>query len=255
MKILTWNVLSGQRLTTSSEDKSFYELGLGSFDVIALQEVDENQERSGFVHQTQEIARRHGFVEWAYARTIIGTPGISWRKTGSVENGLHDNIREKAYGISLLSKVPVLQWHRLELGRSLIGMPLLIGSEKGAKIAYVKDEPRVAIIAELANGFTVAATHLSFVPFVNLYQLFKIRRFISRLPGKKIIVGDLNLGWGLPARFIRWSSLISIKSYPSFKPAIQFDYIVSKEKLQVSEVEFDAKGFSDHLPLAVEIID
>ena len=87
-----------------------------------------------------------------------------------------------------------------------MGLPLAIpagddeGTRKKIQFIYVKDEPRVALAAELANGFTVVVTHLSFVPFVNYFQLMKIRRWLKRIPGEHLIVGDLNLGWSLSVR-------------------------------------------------------
>ena len=118
---------------------------------------------------------------------------------------------------------------------------------------YAKDEPRVAIIAELENGITIAATHLSFVPFWNYYQLRLLMRKMKHLPGKHLIVGDINLPWNIPQRFSRWSSLVGKKTFPSYKPSLQFDYILALESMESKPIEFAPSAMSDHLPIGVEI--
>ena len=109
-----------------------------------------------------------------------------------------------AFTLGIVSKIPVTKWEILQLGRSRVGLPLAVPKEdgKGVRFIYVKDEPRIAVAALLDNGVTVIATHLSFVPFVNLYQLRKLKRWAATLPGEAIILGDLNLPWSLPARYL-----------------------------------------------------
>ena len=254
MKVISWNVLHGQRVPV--EEKSLDLTGacnqLGA-DLLGVQEVDENQPRSGGSKQVEAIAAAMGTVHWAYARTVIGTPGEMWRRPESSESLLHTHFSEPSYGIGLISKIPVRTWHRIELGRSWIGLPLPIPSDKGMRWAYVRDEPRVALIAELENSYTVAVTHLSFVPFVNYFQLRKLQRVMKHLPGRKLIIGDLNLGWNIPGRFTRWKSLVSHSTYPAWKPAIQFDYILAPSEQLGSPLEHLALGISDHLSIGVEL--
>jgi endonuclease/exonuclease/phosphatase family metal-dependent hydrolase len=194
-----------------------------------------------------------GSMHWAYARTVIGTPGDKWRKPSSHERALHTESNEPSYGIGLISKIPVRSWRRMELGRSLIGLPLPVASDKGMKWRYIKDEPRVALIAELENGYTVAATHLSFVPFINYFQLRILQRAMKNLPGKKLIIGDLNLGWNIPGRFTRWKSLVTRNTYPTRKPVIQFDYILAEHELTGFPLTHPTFGISDHSSIGIEL--
>ena len=48
------------------------------FDVIALQEVDVQQQRSGHGNQVAEIAKIIGAKYWAFAPAMYGTPGEKW---------------------------------------------------------------------------------------------------------------------------------------------------------------------------------
>ncbi len=281
MKVISWNLLHGQPVLPPLEPLSpdlahallntaATRLATIGAEVIGLQEVDDFQPRSSTISQLATMAAAMGAVDWAFAPTVIGTPGESWRKLRDGEPTLETgSSRSEAatpadpaakvarYGIGLISTIPVKNWHRCELGRSVIGLPLAIPTGKGLRFFYVRDEPRVALAAELTNGFTVVVTHLSFVPFVNYFQLLKIRRWVKRLPGNPIILGDLNLGWGLPVRGTHWRSLVSKNTYPSWGAKIQFDYITAHiphfgERI-VEELVIPDLGISDHLPIGVAI--
>ena len=187
MRITSWNFLHGQSLNPAATPELSEILSNFKSDVLSLQEVDHHLPRSGEQNQSREIAQHLKTEWWGFAPAISGTPGVKWRKltkneqrvlteADSESRSLHDGVENSGqyYGIAIVSKLPVLQWHRLELGRSLIGMPLAVGNSKGRMaFIYVKDEPRVAMAAVLENGWIVINTHLSFVPLVNIYQLFK----------------------------------------------------------------------------------
>ena len=286
LRVATWNILHGQQIppqsgpgaAASAEGTDVddgadnlatlieFVAGEISADVIGLQEVDYLQPRSGNKKQVQEIARLLGNWHWGFAATVHGTPGEKWRKhhdhetkflfsTENLESPEHPQ-----YGIGLISKIEVKRWHVLELGRSRIGMPLLVPAENEktgkprARFIYVKDEPRVALAAELASGVTIAVTHLSFVPMVNLWQLWRAKRWLSRLPGTHILLGDFNIPiLGLVASK-KWRSLNAAKSYPSWGAKIKFDYIIADNVKAATAVEVPASGVSDHLPLVVDVI-
>jgi endonuclease/exonuclease/phosphatase family metal-dependent hydrolase len=257
MRVISWNLLHGSAPLLGAPKLALTAPFLAlqaelAPDLIGLQEVDENQPRSGGTKQVAQIAEAMGSEHWAYARSVIGTPGEKWCKPKAHEAILHAHFDQPSYGIGLVSRTPVTSWHRVDLGRSWIGMPLLVGGKRGLRILYVKDEPRVALIAELANGYTVAVTHLSFVPIVNYLQLRKLQRTMKRLPGKRVIIGDLNLPFAIPHRLTRWHSLVPQSTYPAWKPAIQFDYIMSEELESGRAIVFPRSEMSDHLPIGFD---
>lgn len=227
-------------------------------DLLAIQEVDYFQQRSHQIDQTVEIADAMDAKYHSRAFAITGTPGEKWEKfSGSVENG------GCYYGNGIISRIPIVEEFRLELGRSRIGAPLVIPqsppgkSTPKMKLIYLSDEPRVAHAVYLQNGITVINTHLSFVPGMNAYQLRKIRHWADTLPGKKILVGDLNLPGKLPERIMKWRSAASQFTYPSWGAKLQFDHILlSTSEIKVlQKLEFaqPVAMVSDHLPLGVEI--
>ena len=275
MRITSWNLLHGQGAANFRAIANTLDVGESDF-VIGVQEVDAYQDRSDQVFQVSELASELGAKYFAFVRCVIGTPGFKWRKVRKDEAVLITNSESTnsgvrsdnppSYGIGLITNIPVTKWEVLALGKSVIGLPLVFpaGDVNGSarpklRFIYVKDEPRYAVAAQLANGFTVVNMHLSFVPLVNLFQLWRVKRWLAKMPGKHILLGDLNLPFDLPVKLSKWKSLVSMASYPTWQPKIQFDYILSDnfgmDELSSNLVKpiFLKSDISDHLPVTIEI--
>ena len=273
MRVISWNLLHGQKIPPTNSQDWQAELVSAAKRVadelqpnfIALQEVDYFQSRSDLTNQTKLVAQSMQLKYWAYLPTLIGTPGEKWRSVKDLKNSIItesslDKDPKASYGIALATNWPIKKLYVKKLGRSIVGMPLLIPKDngKGVRFIYVKDEPRVALIAELENGYTIATTHLSFVPGVNVFQLNKLTSYLKKLPGLALLTGDLNLPANLPSKLSGFKSLISQATYPSWKPKIQFDYIMlRKSELKsissLKPIKSTATGISDHTPIGVEI--
>jgi endonuclease/exonuclease/phosphatase family metal-dependent hydrolase len=259
--LTSWNLLHAMAIPPNSGGTLQSALDLLSkevaSDVIAIQEVDVHQDRSGNGNQVRQIADEIGASYWAFAPSMYGTPGAKWH--GVTEEIIFDNTTpippDAMYGIGMVSKIPVKRWHRINLGRAPIGMPLLVPGEKRPQFIYVHDEPRSALVAELENGISVTTTHLSFVPLKNWGQLRKISNWVEKLPGLHIMTGDFNLPWGLGPKLIGWNDLVKGATYPSWKPSIEFDYIMSKELTNNDVVAkiHSHLGISDHLASSATI--
>ena len=296
MRITSWNLLHGQGARSFRAIADALDVGNSDF-VIGVQEVDAFQDRSDQVFQVADLASQLSAKHFAFVRCVIGTPGFKWRKVKSDEAVLmassdsttinSTNIAGKkilnddnppSYGIGLITNIPVTKWEVLALGKSVIGLPLIFpagdadftgdadsanaassSSKPKLRFIYVKDEPRYAVAAQLENGFTVVNMHLSFVPFVNLFQLWRVKRWLAKMPGKHILLGDLNLPFDLPVKFSKWKSLVSMASYPTWQPKIQFDYILSdnfgmhESSSDLVKPIFLKSDISDHLPVTIEI--
>jgi endonuclease/exonuclease/phosphatase family metal-dependent hydrolase len=275
MRITSWNLLHGQGAANFRAIANALDVGNSDF-VIGVQEVDAYQDRSDQVFQVGQLASELGAKHFAFVRCVIGTPGFKWRRvrkdeailitnSGSTNSG-GSGDNPPSYGIGLITNIPVTKWEILPLGKSVVGLPLAFPDPSGGpdvrpklRFIYVKDEPRYAVAAQLENGFTVVNMHLSFVPFVNLFQLWRVKRWLSKMPGKHILLGDLNLPFDLPVKFSRWKSLVSIASYPTWQPKIQFDYILS-DNFGVDKLSSESirpillhSDISDHLPVTIEI--
>ena len=286
MRITSWNLLHGQGATNFRAIANTLDVGSSDF-VIGVQEVDAYQDRSDQVFQVSELASELGAKYFAFVRCVIGTPGFKWRKVRKDEavlitssdlmNSGRNSDNPPSYGIGLITNIPVTKWEILALGKSVVGLPLVFpsgsdgsdGSESNSsnesaarpklRFIYVKDEPRYAVAAHLENGYTVVNVHLSFVPLVNLYQLWRVKRWLAKMPGKHFLIGDLNLPFDIPVKLSKWKSLVSMASYPTWQPKIQFDYILSdnfgidKSNQDLVKPIFLRSDISDHLPVTIEI--
>ena len=276
MRITSWNLLHGQGATNFRAIANALEVGRSDF-VIGVQEVDAFQDRSDQVFQVAELASELGATYFGFVRCVIGTPGFKWRKVRKDEavlitnsdlmNSGRNSDNPPSYGIGLITSVPVKKWEILTLGKSVVGLPLVFpdasagesaaGDSKArpkVRFIYVKDEPRYAVAAQLENGYTVVNVHLSFVPLVNLYQLWRVKRWLAKMPGKHFLIGDLNLPFNIPVKLSKWKSLVSMASYPTWQPKIQFDYILSDNTTSVAVRPIQIHSeISDHLPVTIEI--
>jgi endonuclease/exonuclease/phosphatase family metal-dependent hydrolase len=270
MRLTSWNLLHAMAIPPGSAASLPGAIKKITPEVLAIQEVDYLLPRSNSANQVQEIAKAMKAVDWAFAPSVIGTPGEKWRALNDNDESLITSTSKAAakskteggYGIGFASTIPVTAYERIELGRSLVGMPLLVpGGEDGKgkpRFIYVQDEPRVALVAHLENGWSIINTHLSFVPGVNIAQLKKLKRWAEKSAaqtGNKVaIIGDLNLPKGLPVVGSHWKSLVTQNTYPSWGAKIQFDYILTKDNIsKVKIIKTTATGISDHLPITVEI--
>jgi endonuclease/exonuclease/phosphatase family metal-dependent hydrolase len=237
MRLTSWNFLHGLP-TPLTEERS---LSLSSAvdalgtDILGLQEVDYLLPRSGDENQVAQIALLMGTSHWAFAPSVIGSPDEDWRGPNSTDVRV---VTEKdagvpGYGIGLISKIPVLSWHRIELNVAPIGIFMKLARDGKIKREYVHDHPRAAIAAILENGWLVINTHLSFVPFFNYLQLLQVKRWARHLPvtdkNKIIIMGDLNLRFSPLVRGINWNSLANKRTFPSWSPRLQIDYVLSQK--------------------------
>ena len=281
MRMTSWNLLHGQGATNFRAIANTLDVGRSDF-VIGVQEVDAFQDRSDQVFQVADLASELGATYFGFVRCVIGTPGFKWRKVRKDEavlitnsdlmNSGRNSDNPPSYGIGLITNVPVKKWEILALGKSVVGLPLVFpageadsgntfpaGDAKNApkpklRFIYVKDEPRYAIAAQLENGYTVVNVHLSFVPLVNLYQLWRVKRWLAKMPGKHFLIGDLNLPFDIPVKLSKWKSLVSMASYPTWQPKIQFDYILSDNTTSVAVRPIQIHSdISDHLPVTIEI--
>ena len=230
-------------------------------DVIGVQEVDYFLERSGNHNQVGNIATVMGAAEWAFAPSLFGNPDEKWRKPNSDDLMIVTNKSsegEAGYGIGIVSALPVKSWHRLDLKGAPFGVFMMFPVDGKLKRFYVRDHPRSALAAHLENGWLIINTHLSFVPFFNYRQLVHIKRWSHSLgadPKKILFMGDMNIPIRKVVAGLKWNSLATGKTFPSWLPKVEIDFMLSPTLTasDVKQIIYSHKGMSDHLPLQIEI--
>ncbi|MET9410350.1 endonuclease/exonuclease/phosphatase family protein [Streptomyces sp. NPDC002935] len=259
-------------------------------DVLALQELDRLQERSGGVDQAAVAAAGSGARHWRYASAFHGTAkaGGGWIPEPS-EPGLRVYSPGEAdaiggvpsHGIALLSRLPVQLWRARRLAPAPLPMPLRTPGRRGLTVA--RDQPRAALAAVLEGPrgpFTVVALHLSFVPGWNIRQLLTVRAWIADLPRPQVVLGDFNLTGVLPRAVLDapgptgrrtglrrsrqgntpplprgWRDLARTPTYPAHRPLVQFDHVLATgiEAPTASAAHTPRTAISDHRPLVVDL--
>jgi endonuclease/exonuclease/phosphatase family metal-dependent hydrolase len=217
-------------------------------DVLALQEVDRWHQRSGDVDFTAVAADAMGARDSRFAATVVGAPGAVWTgRTGAAQPDAAE------YGIALLSRTPVAGWQVTKLPR--LPIPVPVRSTVDRRIFLARDEPRVAITAQLGEpgSMAVTTTLLSFIPGWNIRQLTRLVRAIDTTPGPHVLLGDLNTSRRSALRTTGWRSLFDAPTYPADRPVRQLDFILTNADLSVRHSEAVAAQLSDHLALVVDL--
>ena len=261
MRLGTFNLMHGRSLTDGLVDAERYREAIKSLDcyVLGLQEVDRAQPRSNHADLTRIAADALGAADAMFVPAVVGTPGEHFRAATDDDGPGAD----PHYGVALISRYPVTAWHVHRLPAAPLRAPVLVPGPKRVRMLMIDDEPRVliaAVVATPAGRITIATTHLSFVPGWNVRQLRMVRRMLRRLPGPRILLGDLNLPGGLPRAFSGWHRLAAMATYPSPAPSIQFDHVLADaqgiERLpRVLEAGTPRLPLSDHRPLVVTLRD
>lgn len=264
MRLTSWNFLHGlpTPLTTETSLSLSEAMSALETDILGLQEVDYLLPRSGDENQVAQIAHLMGTSHWAFAPSVMGSPDENWRtpNTTDVRVVTSSDAGAPGYGIGLISKIPVVSWHRLELNVAPIGIFMKLPRKGKIKRVYVRDHPRSAIAAILENGWLIINTHLSFVPLFNYLQLLQVKRWARHLPvtdkNKIIIMGDFNIRFSELVRGVNWNSLANERTFPSWSPRVQIDYVISQKVASedVLNIEIAPSGISDHLPIVVELV-
>ena len=253
MRLATLNLLNGMSLRDGSvaPDRLAEAVQALRADVVGLQEVDRFQPRSHGADLTAQVADAMGAEHWRFVPALMGTPGGTWRAAVDDDG----TSGEAAYGIGLVSRWPVRSWHVTRLAASPLRSPVMIPGTK--QLIWLQDEPRVglaAVVETPAGPMTIATTHLSFVPLWNGKQLRTLTADLARLPGPRVLLGDLNMPPPFPRALTGWRVLAKAATYPAWEPRIQLDHVLGSGTLPaVTAVESPELAVSDHRGLLVEL--
>jgi endonuclease/exonuclease/phosphatase family metal-dependent hydrolase len=256
VRLATFNLLHGRSLSdgTVHADRVSRAVSALDADVLGLQEVDRAQPRSGLLDLTTIAADAMRAPVHRFAAAVVGTPGEIWQPWRNDDDNLHP-----LYGIALVSRFPVVRWQITRLPAAPVRSPVVLAG--GGGVVLLKDEPRVLLAAVLdgpSGPFTVATTHLSFVPGWNLRQLRHAVRALRALPPPRILLGDLNMPAAAVRAFTGWRPLGRAATYPSTGPRAQLDHVLADPRgmsplgrvVQVCTPHVDV---SDHRPLVVQL--
>lgn len=217
-------------------------------DVIALQEVDLGQRRSGRLDQTAVLADLLGWDGHRFAATYAGpVVGLRRRPRRSALTERADDVLgplrallgagPAGFGNALLTRLPVRAWRVARLGRG----PAVLTRRGGGRAldprsyALSTSTMRNMIAAQIdpvdgaggAGGLAVASTHLATRTGTAAAQLAAAWAALAALPGPHVLAGDLNLHAELLAPLGIARDLGEGATYPSGVPARRIDHILT----------------------------
>lgn len=252
MRLATFNILHGRSPDDGRVDLDRFAAAVRSLDadVLGLQEVDRDQPRSHGADLTAVAAEAMGAVDARFVAALSGTPGGTWlAATGAEQPG------SATYGISLLSRFPVVSWRVLRLAPLRVRLPLW--SSVTHRPFLARDEPRVAVAAAVDGPhgrFTVAVTHLSFVPGWNALQLRRLVRGLAGSPEPLVLMGDLNMRPPAASRVSGLRPLAAALTFPAGQPTRQLDHVLARGPLRAAGPAWaPALPLSDHRALVVSV--
>jgi endonuclease/exonuclease/phosphatase family metal-dependent hydrolase len=252
IRLATFNILHGRSVHDGAvhTDRLVDSIKQLDADILALQEVDLDQPRSGKADLTAVAAEAMGAVSHRFVAAINGTPGATWMAaTGREQPGT------AAYGIALLSRYLAESWQVVHLPRIPMRFPMYLPGPR--RVMVVHEEPRAAMIATIdtpIGPLTIANTHLSFVPGWNRVQLRRLFRDLRGFAGPRVLMGDLNMTPPTPRRWTGMRPLGEAPTFPAEGPCNQLDHILTDDSsLRVDGCSSPRLPVSDHRALVVDV--
>ena len=192
------------------------------YDLVAVQEADAGSLRTGFISQTEYLARRAGYAWWG-ERTNRRLGRLAQHSIGAMARLAPSRVTP----VALPGRVP---------GR---GALLLDFGDRDGRLSVV--------ILHLALGRQTRLRQLDFVA-----------ELIADAP-HAVVMGDFNAHHGAPEmrRFFARTHLVEpaerLNTWPAWRPLHNFDHILTTPELQIDHIDVLSDSQSDHLPIAVDL--
>ena len=196
---------------------------IGGFDIVGLQEVDGGSLRSGFINQTEFLAIEGRFPYW-YDQTNRNLGKFAQHSTGV---------------LSRLCPAEVIE----------VKLPGMIPGRGALTVRYGHgDDALILVIAHLALGKRARLRQVECIA-----EIIRDYRHV-------IVMGDMNcstdsheIDWLVKRTALR-EPAHHLPTFPSWRPSRNLDQILVSPSLEVERIESLSCAFSDHLPIAMEVV-
>lgn len=246
MRIMTYNIAAGANNFKVNLEATADAIKKVNPDIIAVQEVDRNTNRSGNIDQARILADLLQY-NMVFGKTIDHDGGD--------------------YGIAVLSKYPILSQESIILPSFPNGDTTSDGYEQRIALVTKVDVPGFEVPITFIN------THLDWHedPTVRLAQVRKIDEVTLDMRGIKLLVGDFNdtvnsvIGRNMERYWVSvFDDKIDHRTWPAVNPEVAIDQVylnkaqVWKAKTVVPNDGTEQFGVqwnevSDHIPVIVDL--
>ena len=217
-------------------------------DVIALQEVDLGQARSGRLAQAAFLAEELGMPSCRFAACYAGpVVGLRRRPLRSALSSPTDDVLGPlraavgagpiGYGNALISRFPAVSWHIKRLGRGALSVEKRGERAWDPRSYHVSTaSQRVMVAATLdlpedvvgpVRQLSVASTHLATRESMAARQLTAAWGALTGLPGPHLLVGDYNLNAEQVAALGPGRTLGEGTTFPAAAPKRRIDQVLT----------------------------
>lgn len=193
------------------------------YDLVAVQETDSGSLRTGFINQTEFLAEAAGFDWWA-DRTNRRFGRVAQHSIGALARTAPDDIEP-------------------------LRLPGLVPGRGALLLRYGGGEQMLAVVI----------VHLALARAARHEQLAFIAERIADA-AHAVVMGDFNAPHSAPEMktFFRRTGLVEpaerLNTWPSWRPARNFDHILVSPDLDVGELLVLDDSHSDHLPVSLELV-
>ncbi len=161
------------------------------------------------------------------------------RHTNRARLGVGTDEGAGAWGLAVVSMLPVTGYHEIELGRA-----------PGDRIGRAA---QVLTLATPGGGaLRVVNTHLTH-RFTSPVQLALLVRRLAGSSLPTVIAGDLNMPRAATLAAVGYRSVVRGRSFPAGRPLIQLDHLLLRGAVSTSEGDVLEPVGSDHLPIRARL--
>lgn len=211
IRIGTYNVKSlneGTSLASFFTDVKDLEL-----DIIALQELDQNAKRSGYMNMIETMANATNYPYYHFFESM--------------------NLGDGSYGLGILSKFPITEVESIELPNGVFSEPRIL--------------TRTTVLIN-KQMFHVFNTHVSYINReIREDQVEAISEHLNNIPNA-FLLGDMNNFSESDIFHIEGMSSWNNQEiqYPTFRNTMFNDNVYVSENLVTQSIEVQLTSFSDH---------
>ncbi len=192
------------------------------YDLVAVQEADAGSLRSGFINQTEYLAKMARF-DWWTDRTNRRLGRVAQHSIGALARTRPDTVESLA-------------------------LPGLVPGRGALQLGF----------GTAAQRLEVVVVHLALARAARREQLAFIAERIADAP-HAVVMGDFNAPHSAREMqvFFRRTGLVEpaerLNTWPSWRPARNFDHILVSPDLDVANLLVLDDSHSDHLPISLDV--